>query len=131
MSPRALRWLLWIAALVALPVPSVGLGAGRMPPLHQLELGALALAFTVLERAQGVGPLIAAVFITQALAWALALWLAAALTARLLSPLPALFRTRATLFVVALGLSLAVMQPIYRTPYSAHAARSNLLGVYW
>ena len=130
MSRRAVRWLLFIAALVALPVPSAGLGSGLMPPLHQLELGAFALAFTVLERAQGVGPLIAALFLGQALVWALALWLAAALAARLLSPLPPLFRTRATLFVVALGLSLAVMQPIYRTPYSAHAARSTLIDVY-
>jgi hypothetical protein len=130
-SPRALRWLLWLAALVALPLPLAGLGSARVPPLHQLELGALALAFTASERAQGVGPLIAALFIGQALAWALALWVAAALAARLLSPLPPLFRTRAAMFLVALGLSIGVMQPIYRTPYSAHAARSTLLGVYW
>jgi hypothetical protein len=125
-----MRWLLWLAALVAMPVPSIGLGAGRMPPLHQLELGGLALAFTLLERAQGVGPLIAALFLGQALAWALALWLAAALAARLLSRLPPLLRTRAALFLVVLGVALALMQPIYRTPYSAHAARSNLLDVY-
>ena len=86
-----MRWLLFGAALVALPVPSVGLGSGLMPPLHQLELGALALAFTVLERAQGVGPLIAALFSAQALAWALALWLAAALSARLLRLSPRCF----------------------------------------
>ena len=130
MSPRAMHWLLWLAALAALPLPLVGLGSARVPPLHQLELGALALAFTWLEHAQGVGPLIATLFIGQALAWALALWLAAALLARALSPLPPLSRTRAAMFVVAVGVSVAVMQPIYRTPYSAHAMRSNLLGVY-
>lgn len=130
MSRRTVRWLLFSAALLALPVPSVGLGSGLMPPLHQLELGALALAFTVLERAQGVGPLIAALFLGQALGWALALWLAAALLARLLAGLPPLFRTRVAVFAIVLGLALAVMQPIYRTPYSAHAARSNLIGVY-
>ena len=131
MSPRAMRWLLWLAALAALPLPLGGIGSARVPPLHQLELGALALAFTLAERAQGVGPLVAALFIGQALAWALALWLGAALVVRLLSPLPPLSRTRATMFLVAVGLSLAVMQPIYRTPYSAHAMHSTLLGVYW
>lgn len=131
MSPRAMRRLFWLAALAALPVPIVGLGSGRVPPLHHLELGALALAFTLLERAQGVGPLLSALFLGQALAWALALWLAAALAARLLSGLPPLTRTRAALFLVVLGFALALAQPIYRTPYSAHAARSTLLGVYW
>jgi hypothetical protein len=130
MSPRATRWLLWLAALAALPVPIFGVGSGRVPPLHHLELGALALAFTALERAQGIGPLLSGIFIGQALAWGLALWLAAALLARLLSRLPPLVRTRATVLLIVLGLALAAAQPIYRTPYSAHAARSTLLGTY-
>jgi hypothetical protein len=103
-SPRAMRWLFWLAAL--------------------------ALAFTLLERAQGVGPLLAGLFLGQALAWALVLFLAAGLAAKLLSGLPPLVRTRASVFLVVLGLALAVAQPIYRTPYSAHAARSTLIGVY-
>ena len=130
MSPRAMRWLLWLAALALLPVPIVGIGSGRVPPLHHLELGALALAFTLLERAQGIGPLLSALFLGQALIYALALWLAAGLVAKLLSGLPPLARTRATFFLIVLGLALAIAQPIYRTPYSAHAARSNLIGVY-
>jgi hypothetical protein len=130
-SPRALRRLLFVAALVAMPVPSFGIGGGLVPPLHQLELGALALAFTVLERAQGIGPLMSALFLGQAVVWGLACWLAAALAARLLGGLPPLFRMRVAFLAVALGLALAVMQPIYRTPYSAHAARSSLLEVYW
>lgn len=130
MSRRAIRWWLWLAALAAAPVPLFGIGSARVPPLHHLELGLLALAFTLAERAQGVGPLLAGIFLGQALAWALALWLAAALLARGLSRLPPLLRTRATLILVVLGLALAVAQPIYHTPYSAHAARSTLLGVY-
>jgi hypothetical protein len=129
-SPRAARWWLWLAALAALPVPLFGIGSGRVPPLHHLELGALAVAFTLVERAQGMGPLLAAIFLGQGLAWALAFWLAAGLAARLLSRLPPLARKRATLFLVVLGLALASVQPIYRTPYSAHAARSTLLDIY-
>jgi hypothetical protein len=125
-----MRWLLWLAALVALPLPIVGIGSGRVPALHHLELGVLSLAFTLLERAQGIGPLLSALFLGQALVFALALWLAAGLVAKLLSGLPPLARTRATLFLIVLGIALALAQPIYRTPYSAQAARSTLLGVY-
>ena len=130
MSRRALRWLLWLAAVAALPVPFFGIGSGRVPPLHQLQLGALALAFTVLERAQGVGPLLAALFLGQGLAYAVGLWLAAGLVAAALSRLPPLSRTRAAFFLVVLGLALAVAQPIYHTPYSARSSRSTLLDVY-
>ena len=130
MSARALRWLLWLAALVALPLPLFGIASGWVPPLHQLELGVLALAFTWLERAQGIGPLLSALFLSQAFAYGLLLWLAAGLAARALSRLPPHPRTRAAFFLVVLGLALAIVQPIYRTPYSARAAHSSLLGVY-
>ena len=130
MSRRALRWLLWLAAVAALPVPIFGIGSGRVPPLHHLELGVLALVFTLLERAQGIGPLAVALFLGQALAYALALWLAAGLAAGALSRLPPLSRTRVAFFLVVLGLALAIAQPIYRTPYSARSAHSTLLDVY-
>jgi hypothetical protein len=125
-----MRWLLFVAALAALPLPIVGIGSGRVPALHHFELGLLALAFTLLERAQGIGPLLSALFLGQALVFALALWLAAGLLAKLLSRLPPLARTRVTLFLIVLGLALAIAQPIYRTPYSARSADSTLLGVY-
>ena len=116
MSERALRRWLWMAALVAAPLPMFGLASGSVPPLHQLQLGALALAFSIAERAQGVGPLLAALFLGQAFAYAAVLWLASALAARALSQLPPLLRTRAAFSLVALGLALAAFQPIYRTP---------------
>ena len=130
MSERALRRLLWLALFVALPVPLLGIGIGRVPALHQLELGLLALVFTLVEHARGFGPLLSALFLGQALVYAVALALVARLAARLLSRLPPLVRTRAALLMVTLGLALAIAQPIYRTPYSAHSARASLLGVY-
>jgi hypothetical protein len=110
-SARAIRWLLWLAALVALPLPLFGIGAGSVPALHQLQLGALALAFTLLERAQGMGPLLSALFLGQGLLWTLLLFAAAALAARLLSSLPPVARPRLTLCVVVLGLALAAAHP--------------------
>jgi hypothetical protein len=124
------RWLLWLAAMFAAPLPLVGIASGRVPPAHTLELGLLALAFSVAERAQGVGPTLAAILLGQAVLYAVLLFAAAALVARFLAPLPPLARTRAAVFLVVLGVSLAAVQPIYRTPYSAHTARSTLLDVY-
>ena len=47
-SPRAMRWLLWLAALALLPVPIVGIGSGRVPPLHHLRARLCSsLAFTL------------------------------------------------------------------------------------
>jgi hypothetical protein len=108
----------------------LGLASASVPPLHQLQLGALALAFSVAERAQGVGPLLALLFLGQAVVHAALLWLASALAARALCQLPPLLRTRVALFGVVLGLALAIAQPIYRTPYSSRAAHSSLLNVY-
>jgi hypothetical protein len=130
-SPRAIRWLLWLAAFAALPLPLLGMSEATVPALHQLQLGALALAFTLLERAQGMGPLLSALFLGQALLWAALLFAAAALVARLLARVPPFARTRLTLFVVVLGLALAAAQLVYRTPYSSRSAESSLLGVYW
>ena len=131
MSARTIRRLLWLAALAALPAPLLGMGEALVPPLHQLELGALALAFTLAERAQGMGPLVSALFLGQGLLWALLLFGAAALAARALVRLPPFARTRLVLLAVALGLALAAAQPVYRTPYSSRSAESSLLGVYW
>jgi hypothetical protein len=130
-SPRAVRWWLWLAALAVLPVPLFGMGDALVPPLHQLELGALALAFTLAERAQGIGPLVSGLFLGQGLLWSVLLFGAAALLARALARLPAFARTRLTLLLVVLGVTLAAAQPIYRTPYSSRSAESSLLEVYW
>jgi hypothetical protein len=130
MSERAMRRFLWLALLVAAPLPLAGIAPALVPPLHQLELGALALAFSVAEQAQGVGPMIAALLLAQGLGWAALLWLLAAGVARLLRGWPPLTRTRAAFFLVVLGVGLAVAQPLYRTPYSARSPRSNLVEVY-
>jgi hypothetical protein len=125
-----MRWLLWLAALIALPLPLFGLESGRVPALYQLELGALSATFSLLERAQGVGPMVALLFLGQGLAWALVLWLGAALLARLFSRLPPRLRSRAALYLVVLGFAFAILKPIYLNPYSSHALQTNLLDLY-
>ena len=131
MSPRAVRWLLFLAALVAVPLPILAFGPGLVPAAHQLELGLLALAFGAVESTQGVTLLLAAAFLVPGLVYAALLWLAASLLARALAKLPATTRTRAALLLVMLGIGLAAAEPIYETPFSSRSARSSLLGVYW
>lgn len=131
MSQRAVRWLLFVAGVIAVPLPILAFGPGLVPAAHQLELGLLALAFGAVESAQGVTLLLAAAFLVPGLVYALLLWLAAWAVARVLALLPPHTRTRAALLLVMLGLGLAVAQPIYETPFSSRSARSSLLGVYW
>jgi hypothetical protein len=131
MSPRSVRRLLWVAALFVVPLPILAFGPGRVPAAHQLELGLLALAFGALESAEGVTLTLAGIFLATGLAQAALLWLPAWLAARVLARLPPLTRTRAAVLLVLLGVGLALVEPIYETPFSARSARSSLLGVYW
>jgi hypothetical protein len=130
-SPRAVRWLLWLAALFVVPLPTVAFGPGLVPAAHQLELGLLALAFGAVESTEGVTLLMAGLFLVSGLVYAALLWLLAWLAARVLAPLAPTTRTRLALLLVMLGVALAVAEPVYRTPFSSRSATSNLLGVYW
>ena len=130
MSPRAVRRLLWLAAVFVVPLPIVAFGPGLVPAAHQLELGLLALAFGVVESTEGVTLLLAGAFLLPALIYAALLWGLAWLAARALAMLPPHARTRAALLGIAFGVGFAALEPIYETPFSSRSARSTLLGVY-
>ena len=130
MSPRAVRRLLWLAALLVVPLPILAFGPGRVPAAHQLELGVLALAFGVLESMEGVTLALASLFVGSAVLYAALLWLPAWGLARGLARLPPTTRTRFTLLLVLLGIAFAAVEPIYETPFSSRSAWSTLLGVY-
>jgi hypothetical protein len=130
MSPRAVRRLLWLAAIFVLPLPILAFGPGLVPAAHQLELGLLALAFGALESMQGVTLALAGAFLVPGVIYAGLLWLAASIVARGLGRLPPTTRTRAALLLVMLGVAFAVAEPIYVTPFSSRSARSTLVGVY-
>ena len=125
MSVRTAQRLLWLCAVVALPVPIALLGPGHVPPAQLAELGAAALAFGLAETLRGVVGWTAAIFFAQALLWAVALWWIARAMAR------ALGRARPAGVVVAAALvALACAVSIYHTPYHATLAHATLLEVY-
>ena len=130
MSPRAVRWLLFLVAVFVVPLPILALGPGFVPAAHQLELGLLALAFGMLESMQGITLALAVAFLVPGAVYAALLWVAAWALARGLAELPPTTRTRAALLLVMLGVGFAGARPIYETPFSARSARSTLFGVY-
>src|SRR5262245_21937929 len=125
MSPVAVRRVLWIALVLALPVPIVMLGPGRLPPAHPAEPGAAALAFGLAESLRGVVGWTALIFLAQALLYAGALWIVAALVVRALGRARAVALALAAVLVVA-----ACAWPVYDTPYHARLARATLIEVY-
>jgi hypothetical protein len=125
MSDRAARWVLWTAALAALPVPILVLGPGHVPPAQIAELGAAAFVFGLAETFRGVAGWTAAIFLGQAALYALALWLGAGAVVRRLGAR----RGWAVAAAVAL-LAVAWLVPIYHTPYHATLSHATLAEVY-
>lgn len=125
MSVRSTRILLWLALVLALPVPIWLLGPGRVPVGHLFELGSAAMAFGAAESFRGVVGLTAAVFIGQAIVYAALLWFVASLLARA----GGLLRG-ALLALVAVGIVFACLSPIYHSAYNARASQVTLVEVY-
>ena len=130
MTARAARRWLWLGALLAVPVPVLLFGPGRVPPLFLAELGAVGAALAIGASARGNALAISAVLLVQAALWASCLWLAAWIVARLLARLGPRGLRRATFAVLAAGLALACAIPIYENPFAARVSRATLLRVY-
>lgn len=124
-SAAAARRALWLVAVIALPVPILLLGPGHVPPAQLAQLGGAALAFGLAESLRGVVGWTAAIFLGQALLYALALWALSGFAARRLG------RARTALVAIAAVLAItACFVPAYRTPYHATTPHATLLEVY-
>jgi hypothetical protein len=122
--------MLWIAAALLVPLPVLFPGPGLVPAARFLMLGGASLAVMLFESSRGAVIPLAALLLLQGIAWLGALWLVAALAARLLARLPSHARLWVTLVIVAAGLVVGATTEIYHTPFAAEAARGNLLHVY-
>jgi hypothetical protein len=130
MNAQRARLLIWIAFLGAMPVPLVLVGRGRMPVGALLELAAATLTVGALERADGVVRILATLLVAQIVVWALVAWLAAWLVASVLGRVTGRGLGRAAFVVVAVLVAIALILPIYRSPFHASRARQTLLEVY-
>ena len=131
MSTRGVRRLLWLASILLVPVPMIGLGSGWAPPAHLLEMAGLTLVFGLVESMHGIVVALLASFALPALLYAALLWPLAWAVARVLAPLAPLTRLRVALLIVMLCGGYAIARPIYDTPFSNRSPQSTLLGVYW
>ena len=130
MSPRTFRWVLFIVAILAMPLPMAGVETAWVPPCRMAMLGAIALAFVLSEGTGGVGVQMAVLFLAQAAFWGALCWFIAWGFARLLSAARPGFRQRIAFVLAAILLSIASLDAIYTTPYSAEGERATLLRVY-
>ncbi len=130
MSTRGARWILWLGLVLLLPLPIIFLGPGGVPVGRIAMLGTISLAVVVLENTRGAPGFIAAIFLAQSVIYAGLLWLAAGWSTRLLRRLSSRALAGVVGGLIVLGILVSSAFEIYRTPYSARAARVGLLHLY-
>ncbi|MEW6268991.1 MAG: hypothetical protein AB1689_06795, partial [Thermodesulfobacteriota bacterium] len=129
MSTTVIRRLLWLALMVALPVPYWVFEPGRASTLWLAELTAYVLAMLLAEGGM-VTRLVATLFTVQVLAFTGITYLIARSATRLLARVDSdPGRTVAALATVLLVLGTALL-PVYRSPLVAGGAPVNLVGLF-
>ncbi len=130
MSPRAVRWILWISFVLMVPVPILLFGPGLVPAARLIMLGGIALAVTLFENSRGAVGMLALILLAQGLLYAGLLWLVAYGASRGLGRLSSKSMTRITLAIVAASLLVTLAFEVYRGPFRAQSYRANLLHIY-
>lgn len=124
----AVRRILWVAAVLVVPVPLLVVGPGLVPAGRLLELGAVSLALLLAESHQGVVGILTALLLGQGLLWVGVWWLAALVVAGVLAR--ARRAVLLSLAATALLVTGALLFEIYETPFAAERPRASLLHVY-
>jgi len=129
MSTNAIRRLLWLALLVALPVPYWIFETGRASTLWLGELTAFVLAMLLSEGGM-VTRIVATLFVTQTLLFVGLTYLLARLLSRLIGRMPSEGgRTTAALATIVVVLGAALL-PLYRSPLVAGGEPVNVLALF-
>lgn len=129
MSTKLIRVLLWLAFLVALPMPYWVFETGRVPALWLGELTSFVLAM-VLSEGGMVTRVVATLFTVQTLLFVGVTYLLARLGSRLIARLPSAGgRTAVTLVAVLVVLGASLL-PLYRSPLVAGGAPVNVLALF-
>ena len=129
MSTNLIRRLLWLALLVALPVPYWLFETGRVPTLWLGELTAFVLAMLLSEGGM-VTRVVAALFVGQTLLFVGVTWIIARTLTRGIARLGSESgRTAATLGAIVLLLGFALL-PVYRSPLVAGGDAVNVIRLF-
>lgn len=128
MSTRAAFWLLFVAALLTVPLPMIQFGA-IVPVSRYLLLGGVTLGLIVAEGAGTIPGLLLAVFAVHALVYAALLFACAALVTRGLARLSTRAVGPAAALLAVIALLVASFFDVYTTPFAARSLHTNLLHV--
>ncbi len=130
MSGAAFRFSLLVALVLLAPLPMAGIQTAWIPVARMVLLASVSTLVTLSEGTGGVGPLMMALFWSQALVWFAICWGFAWGFARVLAAARPGFRQRIAFVLIGILASIAVLDPIYTTPYSATNAHSTLIQIY-
>lgn len=129
MSAKLIRRLLWLAFVVALPVPYWLFESGRVPTLWLGELSAFVLAMLLSEGGM-VTRVVATMFVGQTLLFVGLTYLLARVAARqILRVRSESARTAATVLAIVLLFGAALL-PLYRSPLVAGGEPVNVLALF-
>ncbi len=128
MSPRAARWILWLALLAMLPLPMLLFDA-RVPVTRFLLLGGVTAVLIVTEGVGQVPMLALALFFVHALVYGAAIWLVCGWLTRELSRRAPGWLGPVTVAFVLVALAFTIGFDVYVTPFAAVEPRASLLSV--
>lgn len=126
MSQRAMKWLLWVLLVCAVPLPYFMIESGRIPALQLFIFAALTTPLMVTDPGFTTR-FVAALFLAQSLFYGAALYVVARAMSRRARP-----GGRALLVAVLAGLlTVIALLDVYRAPLSHGPGPTNLIGVFW
>jgi hypothetical protein len=129
MSTPLIRRLLWLALLVALPVPYWLFETGRVPTLWLGELTAFVLAMLLSEGGM-VTRIVASLFVAQTLLFVGVTWVIARYAARWIGVLRSENARMAAAVGVIVLLLVIALSPVYRSPLVAGGDAVNVIRLF-
>lgn len=129
MSQRNARRLLWLAALIALPVPWF-LGAVELSPVVRLGFFTSLLSAVLVAEGGRKLAMLVGLGVAETLLYAALLWLGASLLARAIARLAPPAARNAVVALIVLGLFAASLSQIYQTSLSSTQPRSSVLQLF-
>ena len=127
MTPRRTSQLVWLAMALCVPVPFFLVETGLMPAAALLQMLGVVVLLIATEGNEGAVLLMAAILAAQAL-FALALFaLVATAVARIADRIAGSRGLAVVLVLTAVLIVVALLTPIYRTPFRAAGLHSNLV----
>lgn len=127
MTRRRAGVLLWAGAVLLLPLPYVIVGDGAVPVLRIAMLASISTGYAAFVDGSGKAWLLAIILAAQTLAFSAMLGGVAALLAWII---PHRVRRTGVLVILAVAFAVALLFPIYRTPFDDMFARATWLGLF-